>query len=130
MKLLFRQLKACLLLTIHHSGTDTILELRRSVRERKTDRLVKSLAAEKEDDDGNPIPTKMSAPGPRKVAHKSNPALLSSSDDEDDDFIASESSDDDSDCPSLVSLDHDEVYFVLVITSCTYYSSDCGNSAI
>ncbi|KAJ6454440.1 hypothetical protein C8R47DRAFT_224935 [Mycena vitilis] len=90
-------------------------EPRRSLRSRDTDRLTQSLLVEKQDEEGNVIPVKTrSAPRARKVATHSGGAL-SSSDEDDGDFVGSEadSGDDSDDCPSLVSLDNDEIAAML-----------------
>jgi hypothetical protein len=85
------------------------LEPRRSTRSRQTDKLTESLAAEKQDEDGKLIRVKQRALPPRKAANKS---VVLSSDEEDDDFQSDSDSSDDSDsCPSLMSLDNDEVFF-------------------
>ncbi|KAJ7863906.1 hypothetical protein B0H13DRAFT_2281978, partial [Mycena leptocephala] len=87
----------------------------RSTRQRQTDKLTQSLAVEKQDEDGNSIPIKVRAPV-RKAVRQPN-IMVFSSDEDDDDFEVSDSDSDSSDdsdsCPSLVSLDNDEIVAML-----------------
>ncbi|KAJ7491621.1 hypothetical protein B0H11DRAFT_2399054 [Mycena galericulata] len=86
-------------------------EPRRSTRQRQTDRLTASLAAEKQDENGDSIPVKARPVAGRKVPRPS--AVVSSSDEDDGDFSGSDSGEDSDSCPSLMSLDNEEIAAML-----------------
>ncbi|KAJ7833665.1 hypothetical protein B0H13DRAFT_1914471 [Mycena leptocephala] len=107
--------KGLYLLLFHKHLLIVSPEPRRSTRQRQTDKLTQSLAAEKQDKDGNSIPTKVRAPV-RKAVRQPNTVVFSS-DEDDNDFEGSssdsDSSDDSDSCPSLMSLDNDEIAAML-----------------
>ncbi|KAJ7876647.1 hypothetical protein B0H13DRAFT_2347527 [Mycena leptocephala] len=87
-------------------------------RQRQTGRLAQSLAAEKQDDDGNSIAPRAPAAPVREIdSHLPAPGVAESSDEEDDDFVGSgaESDSDSDSCPSLMSLDNEEVFCPLFL---------------
>lgn len=86
----------------------TAKEPRRSIRKRRTDKLSESLAAEQQDDDGNPIVSKHRIQKPRASKPRPITTVLDEDDDEDDgDFTDASASQ--SDSASEMEIDNEEV---------------------